>query len=242
MEKNKTGKYFKYAIGEIILVVIGILIALSINNWNEERKERLIESSYVVSLIEDLEIDIKNLSILVKEFEKKEIEIDTVLTMYSKLANSYNETLWRNLPSVVQFKDFIYTDRTMQQLKNSGGMQFIINQKALNGIIDYDLSVKRLMESYYPDLNFYYENTNRIWFEIFDINDYESDKKVLSRKEMANGSKNYLLKSDKATLGKFNNAVRNFKLDITLIKETEIDLIIKAEQLIELLKKEYGIK
>ncbi|TYA54312.1 hypothetical protein FVF61_08830 [Formosa maritima] len=38
MVKNKTGKYFKYAIGEIILVVIGILIALSINNWNESRK------------------------------------------------------------------------------------------------------------------------------------------------------------------------------------------------------------
>jgi hypothetical protein len=38
MEKNKTGKYFKYAIGEIVLVVIGILIALQINNWNEKSK------------------------------------------------------------------------------------------------------------------------------------------------------------------------------------------------------------
>ena len=37
MEKNKTGKYLKYAIGEIVLVVIGILIALSINDWNETR-------------------------------------------------------------------------------------------------------------------------------------------------------------------------------------------------------------
>jgi len=38
MEKNNTGKYIKYALGEIVLVVIGILIALQINNWNEERK------------------------------------------------------------------------------------------------------------------------------------------------------------------------------------------------------------
>ena len=38
MEKNKTGKYLKYAIGEIVLVVIGILIALQINNWNERVK------------------------------------------------------------------------------------------------------------------------------------------------------------------------------------------------------------
>jgi hypothetical protein len=38
MEKNKTGKYLKYAIGEVVLVVVGILIALSINNWNEKLK------------------------------------------------------------------------------------------------------------------------------------------------------------------------------------------------------------
>ncbi|MDT0558339.1 DUF6090 family protein [Ichthyenterobacterium sp. W332] len=48
--ENKTGKYFKYAIGEIILVVIGILIALQINTWNENRKEVLEESSILQNL------------------------------------------------------------------------------------------------------------------------------------------------------------------------------------------------
>ncbi len=56
MEKNKTGKYFKYAIGEIVLVVIGILIALSINNWNEVRKDKIKSYSYLQRLNEDLEI------------------------------------------------------------------------------------------------------------------------------------------------------------------------------------------
>jgi len=50
MEQNKTGKYLKYAIGEIILVVIGILIALSINNWNENRKEKIIEKEIIVGI------------------------------------------------------------------------------------------------------------------------------------------------------------------------------------------------
>jgi hypothetical protein len=55
MEKNKTGKYLKYAIGEIVLVVIGILIALSINNWNEARKVELKKQELVLNLISDFE-------------------------------------------------------------------------------------------------------------------------------------------------------------------------------------------
>jgi len=50
LSKGKTGKYFKYAIGEIILVVIGILIALSINNWNENRKDRKQEKELLTQL------------------------------------------------------------------------------------------------------------------------------------------------------------------------------------------------
>lgn len=55
--ENKTSKYLKYAIGEIILVVIGILIALQINNWNEHRKTRLTEATKLNKLLEDLKLD-----------------------------------------------------------------------------------------------------------------------------------------------------------------------------------------
>ncbi len=65
METGKTGKpalpagrYFKYAIGEIILVVIGILIALQINNWNENRKAKAQEVSSMKEIIENLKYDI----------------------------------------------------------------------------------------------------------------------------------------------------------------------------------------
>jgi len=54
MDKNKTGKYLKYAIGEIILVVIGILIALQINNWNENRKTEVKINNSLLALRNDL--------------------------------------------------------------------------------------------------------------------------------------------------------------------------------------------
>ena len=53
MEKNKTGKYLKYALGEIILVVIGILIALSINNWNQKRIAFHKEKTLLLELHEE---------------------------------------------------------------------------------------------------------------------------------------------------------------------------------------------
>jgi hypothetical protein len=74
MEKNKTGKpafvagrYLKYAIGEIILVVIGILIALQINTWNEEHKESRREQVVLKQLLKDFEA---NDSIINKGFKE----------------------------------------------------------------------------------------------------------------------------------------------------------------------------
>ena len=55
--ENKVSKYLLYALGEIILVVIGILIALQINNWNQQRNDRNIEKIVYKTLIEDLALD-----------------------------------------------------------------------------------------------------------------------------------------------------------------------------------------
>jgi predicted small secreted protein len=61
MEQNKTSKYFKYAIGEIILVVIGILIALQINTWNQKRIDKNQEREVITKLHKDFKENKKNL-------------------------------------------------------------------------------------------------------------------------------------------------------------------------------------
>lgn len=79
MEKNKTGRYFKYAIGEIFLVVIGILIALQINNWNENRKARAFEKSMLTELLATLNNDIDFFVRLEDRMKKKDTAIDNLL-------------------------------------------------------------------------------------------------------------------------------------------------------------------
>ena len=104
MNTGKTGKYFKYAIGEIVLVVIGILIALQINNWNELNKIDLVRQSYYEQLINDLDKDsiniqkyIINLENSINTFEKyldkletPDLEIEEVLNELGDIQVTYS--------------------------------------------------------------------------------------------------------------------------------------------------------
>ena len=106
MEQNKTRKYLKYAIGEILLVMIGILLALQVNIWNEKRKvSNTIESLFSV-FEKELEVNIQESNALIKRGYDK----DSVTTRYinNKITR---EDLWKNQGLFLRFgtstKDFI---------------------------------------------------------------------------------------------------------------------------------------
>jgi len=79
MEKNKTGKYLKYAIGEVVLVVIGILIALSINNWNGQRVTKKLELNTLEELKTALIQDTVKLDVDLNFFRNKQKRIELLL-------------------------------------------------------------------------------------------------------------------------------------------------------------------
>lgn len=80
LTEGKTVNYLKYAIGEIILVVIGILIALSINNWNETRKNQKELNSIYEQIVHDLENDIAELTENLNTYESIKPVFDKVFT------------------------------------------------------------------------------------------------------------------------------------------------------------------
>ena len=59
INQNQMGKYFKYAIGEILLVMVGILLALQVNNWNNNRIDAKREASYIKNIERDLNNQLK---------------------------------------------------------------------------------------------------------------------------------------------------------------------------------------
>ena len=80
LEENKTGKYLKYAFGEIILVVVGILIALQINNWNEDRKNQ--DELYKIhnQIVFELDNDIEELTQNLEFYETLKPVFDKVIS------------------------------------------------------------------------------------------------------------------------------------------------------------------
>ena len=79
MEKNKTGKYLKYAVGEIVLVMIGILLALSINNWNENRKNIVKVDQILKKVHSELVFNINRSQSVIDYYGEKEKDFYTVL-------------------------------------------------------------------------------------------------------------------------------------------------------------------
>ncbi len=125
LSEGKTGKYFKYAIGEIVLVVIGILIALSINNWNENRKLDEKRDTYYRQLIIDLQSDkayaenlISTFEIYLKSYEDytetfKESDLNATKTLHNL----------RNLKYTVVLMDF--ETNTINTLISSGDINLL---------------------------------------------------------------------------------------------------------------------
>jgi hypothetical protein len=147
LTENKFSKYLIYAIGEIVLVVIGILIALQINNWNQKKTERKVEQGYISSLIEDTKTDLSNFKNAIALNEERINNLDSLaLSCYSYNINDNKdpELIIRYVKSLVR-PDFVtQTDRTLSQLKNSGGMRLIEDKTKIDAIITYEESFERL--------------------------------------------------------------------------------------------------
>ena len=135
--ENKNGKYFKYAIGEIILVVIGILIALQINNWNESNKLKKEETLYLNRLKIDLEKDTLYYN---KNIDRAHLLIDRNNSFLKKIyyvqksieegRELMNLPLWDSEYLTIQ-------DNTYRELVSSGKLNIISNPTLKVAVVDF---------------------------------------------------------------------------------------------------------
>jgi hypothetical protein len=135
-DDNKPLKYTRYAIGEIVLVVIGILIALSINNWNEKRISRNKEVKYFEGIKSDLLADIISLDNHLKTRANKiESARDIIEHIEGKPIDDYVE-LNNKIFDIVASSHFKETNITFDELKSSGNLNIISNDFIKNTLLE----------------------------------------------------------------------------------------------------------
>ena len=143
--ENKTSKYFKYAIGEIFLVVIGILIALQINNWNEERKNQDFEKEILEQIRANLIKDKLTLTDIKNNFERALSSTDKILKASWNQNEKDSVKYW--LGDIIQFDRFQPLTNAYEVAKSKG--LDLISNKQLRFIIGtyYDDESKNVTKS-----------------------------------------------------------------------------------------------
>ncbi len=159
-DDNRPLKYMRYAIGEIALVVIGILIALQINNWNEGRKLAREEISILQNLRDDLINDIENYNYSILRLEDRQIVADEVLALFEntpKTIDSANTA--RNLLVLGFIEDYNPNFATYYEIQGSGKLAIINSKKLKIALANYKSTIDN------------FKNIGSNWNE--DIKDYE---------------------------------------------------------------------
>ncbi len=168
-QAGKFSKYLIYAIGEIILVVIGILIALQINNNNESNKLRAKEIQFLKNLRSDLifeesELDrytgiresiVNSAQIALEHFNGKPVENIQMFNFHT-----FNVGIWQ---------EFQRNNNTFLELLNSGNLTIISNDSIKNGLLNLDLIHKEIISNRHHlrnDLEQYFYNP---WFTTVDL-------------------------------------------------------------------------
>lgn len=186
INQNKMGKYFKYAIGEIILVVLGILIALSINNWNENRKTNIQLKSALKSVYNDMVSDSvivyqslplvlmrdSTIESLIQRSYATETNLDTLVTM---MQNEF-PLRWYNSPT--------YNKNTFTNLKNTGAFDILPND------------IKLSLSEYYTTVESYETLNNTVLNQYrTQLDDFVKRYNIIGRFYDSNYNNSYIYKT-----------------------------------------------
>jgi len=242
---------------DTLVVIVGVLIAFSLNSWNEKRNRQNQVRAYAVSLISDLKGDIKNVNQISSQIKESIIRIDSLAnyTRNKQISELSNLTLFPLTMGDYMYKPYAWNRTTIEDLKISGTLRFKGNEELSEKISSYDALTNHLVEDYYQDVgikdrvsklaasivnqnysNFdelsWYGNTNN---HILTYNFSSSEPYHRAEKDNLK-----LLTNDINDVHNLVNGYLNLKTFLKIRNKYELPrLIEKAEGIIDLLEKKY---
>lgn len=137
LSENKFSKYLLYAIGEIILVVIGILIALQLNNYSESKKERKQEVSLLTNLANEIKLDILQIENSTEISTKRLSRLDSIVHLLENSSNIDKSLFIEKSFEFVIDQYFKSNSGIFDEAVSSGRMSYVQNEELRQNIFDY---------------------------------------------------------------------------------------------------------
>lgn len=155
IENGNTRKYFWYALGEILLVMIGILLALQVNNWNEQRKNNEIKEQYYLSFLEKYKAD---LIILSDHKEYSQNKLEAVRTLRKQFAESTsNEEAFAAATQFHYPSSILFIDQSLRQAVLNSGEINLFDSELKETILRYWGRYDKYVEIESTNQTYYFE-------------------------------------------------------------------------------------
>ncbi len=156
IQENKMSKYFKYAIGEILLVMVGILLALQVNNWNEERKDRIKEKAILAELHKDFN---KNLNEFVPVKQNQVNTLNSGNIVFRNLDHMGNtvsrDSVYKYIMGMFGGYPYYPSNGVVESLISSGDFNLIRNDSLRKYLVSWKDVLNNYTEFVDIDRNFW---------------------------------------------------------------------------------------
>ena len=154
-------KYLVYGVGEILLVVIGILLALQLDEWKTTNQNRSIAQEYIQLLILDLEADVNMLEDLAQQSRDKHEDSQNLMRLYEKEENAFEDSLsiLVAIQAIGRSNSPSFRNNTYNDLVSTGNIQLFKDREMIDGLMTYyttdfsdwlDEYIHRLWREYLP--------------------------------------------------------------------------------------------
>ena len=235
LKENKFSKYLIYAIGEIILVVIGILIALQLNITREKKDLRKIELVHLNNILQDLNQEVKGLNWIIKFKESQAKASDTIRDYIDGKRQDDLASFNRNQFSVFKWRVYHPNNNSFSELKSSGQLSLInsndIRQHLLNLDAKYlqlSMMEEHLKFEYHEFL--YKKNIESIDYELMFSSgrkkDLDKNDSILLKENLK------MIKGDKSLRNTYVLASSNNRYIASICKDI-LNIVEKTKVLVE---------
>jgi hypothetical protein len=222
------------------MLFLAVFCGFLAENQREHYVEHLREKQYMKSMVRDLATDTTTLNFIIKDFSEKIPAFDTVIENLPKLTHHFSAALIRGLSKIAGYEDLVLNDRTIQQLKNAGGMRLIRKANVSDSIMEYDRRGKDLLIEQEAISDFYYKQ--RSIGELIDVELWANLLKPGFAEKYEKENINILVTKDKSVLSKYLGYLYAYRGTSQLYIQVLKDVSSMATRLLILIKKEYNLK